>query len=148
MSPNISWMSSRRIFTATRITLLKATAHEAGHEFGLNHQSTWSGTTLTAEYNPGNSPTAPIMGNSYSAERGIWWNGTSDVSSTTMQDDMAVISNSTNNFGIPRARSWTIARNSQCSKCFWTDDQRLGNHRKNDRHGLLFFYDRRRHSHA
>ena len=39
------------------------------------------------------------MGNSYSAQRGIWWNGTSDVSSTTIQDDMAVISNSTNNFG-------------------------------------------------
>jgi hypothetical protein len=76
----------------------EAAAHESGHAFGLNHQSTWSGGTKT-EYNPGNSLVAPIMGNSYSAQRGLWWNGINAVSSTTVQDDLAIISSSSNRFG-------------------------------------------------
>jgi hypothetical protein len=76
----------------------EASSHEAGHLFGLQHQSTYSGTTKTAEYNQGNSLVAPVMGNSYYAARGIWWYGTS-TSSTTIQDDMAVISGSSDGFG-------------------------------------------------
>jgi len=73
-------------------------AHEAGHAFGLNHQSVWNNGVKT-EYNPGNSLVAPIMGNSYTAQRGLWWNGTT-TSATTMQDDLSVISNTaTNRFG-------------------------------------------------
>jgi hypothetical protein len=74
-------------------------AHESGHAFGLNHQAAWSGTTKTAEYNPGTGLTAPIMGAAYSAQRGLWWNGTSAASSTTLQDDLAIISSSANRFG-------------------------------------------------
>src|SRR5581483_2507128 len=72
-------------------------AHESGHTFGLQHQSQYSGTTQTAEYykGPGHG-TAPIMGNSYSAARSLWWYGTSTVSSTTYQNDMAVIAGNTN----------------------------------------------------
>ena len=39
------------------------------------------------------------MGNSYAARRSLWWYGTSDVSSTTYQDDMAVIARPANGFG-------------------------------------------------
>jgi hypothetical protein len=77
-----------------------AVSHEAGHGFGLNHQSVYSGSTLTQEYNTGpGDGTAPLMGNSYPARRSLWWYGQSDVSSTTYQDDMAVIGSSTNGFG-------------------------------------------------
>jgi len=77
-----------------------AVSHESGHGFGLNHQSEWSGTTLVNEYykGPGNG-TAPIMGNSYAATRSLWWKGPSNLSSTSIQDDMAVISSATNTFG-------------------------------------------------
>ena len=97
-SPNISWVFSQNLANSPNY-IAEASAHEAGHEFGLTHHSTWSGTTLSSEYDPGNSLTAPIMGNSYSAHRGIWENGLSDASSTSYQDDMAIISNSTTGFG-------------------------------------------------
>lgn len=78
----------------------EASSHESGHGFGLQHQSLYSGTTKVDEYyaGPGDGR-APIMGDSYSATRGLWWYGTSAVSSTTIQDDMAVISRTANGFG-------------------------------------------------
>jgi len=76
-----------------------AASHEAGHAFGTRHQSAYSGTTKTADYQSGpGDGTAPIMGNSYSAARSLWWYGLS-TSSTTYQDDMAVIASATNGFG-------------------------------------------------
>jgi hypothetical protein len=77
----------------------EASAHEAGHLFGLQHQSIWSGSTLVQPYNPGTAAAAPVMGSSYNAIRGLWWYGTSSVSSSSMQDDVAVISSGTNGFG-------------------------------------------------
>ena len=65
--------------------------HEAGHLFGLSHQSVYSGSTKTAEYNPGNTAIAPIMGQSYYAARGIWWDGPSSDSSTSEQNDLSVL---------------------------------------------------------
>ncbi len=78
----------------------EATSHEAGHLFGLQHQSIYdaSGSKL-AEYAPGDSQRAPVMGNSYSAARGLWWIGKSSVSQFTTQDDVAVISGASNGFG-------------------------------------------------
>jgi serralysin len=67
-------------------------AHEAGHTFGLYHQSQWNGNTLVATYyaGPGDG-TAPTMGNPYSATRSLWWYGTSEIGPTSIQNDMAVI---------------------------------------------------------
>ena len=78
----------------------EASSHETGHSFGLDHQSLWTGTVKTAEYysGPGNG-TAPIMGNSYSATRGLWWQGTSSDGPTIIQDDVSVISRAQNSFG-------------------------------------------------
>jgi hypothetical protein len=72
------------------------TSHEAGHNLGLDHQSQWSGSTLTAEYykGPGDG-TGPIMGYGFET-RSLWWYGTSDVSPTTYQNDMAVIAGNPN----------------------------------------------------
>ena len=76
----------------------EAGSHESGHGFGLRHQSTYSGTTKTAEYNPGSGDWAPIMGVSYYKALTTWHNGTS-TSSSTFQDDMTVISRAANGFG-------------------------------------------------
>jgi hypothetical protein len=73
-------------------------AHESGHGFGLDHQSAYSGTTRTAEYNLGDTLTAPIMGTSYYAARGLWWYGPS-TSSNNFQDDLAVIAGPIGGFG-------------------------------------------------
>ena len=76
------------------------TAHEAGHMFGLQHQSSYSGTTKTAEYNTGNGSTAPFMGNPLSpGMRATWWYGQSSMGSTTMQDDLAILSGPQDAFG-------------------------------------------------
>lgn len=70
---------------ATIANIGECTAHEAGHVFGLNHQSLYPGGLQFIQYNPGNTLTAPIMGVSYYAQRGIWWNGQS--SAYTLIDD-------------------------------------------------------------
>ncbi len=69
--------------------IAECAAHESGHAFYLQHQSTWVGSTKT-EYstNGGSTLKAPIMGNSYGAARGLWWYGTSSISSASIQDDL------------------------------------------------------------
>ncbi len=75
--------------------IAEATSHESGHTIGLYHQSTYSGTTKTAEYNAGQGTGeigwAPIMGNSYSKNLSLWHKGPTNVSASTIQDDVAVI---------------------------------------------------------
>ncbi|MHB8902624.1 MAG: zinc-dependent metalloprotease family protein, partial [Thermoguttaceae bacterium] len=78
----------------------EAVSHESGHAFGLYHQSTYDASgTKTAEYSTGSGDWAPIMGNSYYNARTTWHNGTSSLGSTTYQDDMALLSSTTNAFG-------------------------------------------------
>ena len=75
-------------------------AHEAGHGFGLQHQSVYSGTVQTAVYNPGNSSTAPFMGNPLRAGiRATWWYGPNSLGYDMIQDDLATIGGSVNGFG-------------------------------------------------
>src|SRR5258706_4062552 len=78
----------------------QAVSHESGHLFGLQHQSAYDALGNKTEYAPANAAgDAPVMGNSYTARRGLWWYGTS-TSSATIQDDMKVIaSTTTNGFG-------------------------------------------------
>ena len=77
----------------------EATAHEDGHGLGLYHQSDYNGNTLVNEYSSGTGTgvgsVAPIMGNSYSAQRGLWKSGTAHVNNSgpTQQNDPFVIAN-------------------------------------------------------
>jgi hypothetical protein len=96
---NIAWVFPKMLANGNTKYTAEAISHEAGHTFGLQHQSKYSGSTKTAEYNPGTAAKAPIMGNSYSATRALWWNGQSAVSASTIQDDVSVISSNTNGFG-------------------------------------------------
>ena len=77
----------------------EAIAHEMGHAFGLQHQSTYANGQLVSEYNTGTSQSAPIMGNDYYADRGLWWNGPDILGANDIQNDMAVIASSANGFG-------------------------------------------------
>jgi hypothetical protein len=87
-----------------------AASHEAGHSFGLYHQSLYSGTTMLQQYNPGpGNGTSPLMGYSYGAARSLWWDGTSSISSRSIQDDMSVIASGTNGFGY---RSETVGNSA------------------------------------
>src|SRR5262249_46168397 len=55
------------------------------------HQSSWSGSTKTSEYQTGpGDGTAPTMGDSYGASRSMWWYGLN--TNDSYQNDMAVIS--------------------------------------------------------
>jgi hypothetical protein len=97
-SSNVGYVFENDLGSSARY-VAEASSHESGHLFGLRHQSVWSGGTLIETYNSGNANWAPIMGNSYSAARSTWYNGTTNVSSTSYQDDMAIIAGATNGFG-------------------------------------------------
>jgi len=96
--PNSVYVFAKNLNSAKNIS--EASSHEAGHSFGLQHQSQYdSNGVRVAEYYAGNGDgRAPIMGLSYSATRGLWWRGTSTSAGTT-QDDMSVISRGANGFG-------------------------------------------------
>jgi hypothetical protein len=96
--PNVVFVFSSNLGSTKSVA--EASSHEAGHGYGLQHQSLYdSNGALVQEYYTGSGGRAPIMGNSYgSSTRGLWWNGTS-TSSTTIQDDLSVLSKPSNTFG-------------------------------------------------
>jgi len=75
----------------------EAASHESGHTFGLHHQSTYSGTTLINQYNPGSGSGetgwAPIMGYSYGQNLSLWHNGQTNLGYSSYEDEVAMISN-------------------------------------------------------
>jgi hypothetical protein len=97
--PTTVWIFPKNLGNGDPHYTAEAASHEPGHAFGLQHQSTYDSLGNKTEYNPGNSLVAPVMGTSYYSERGLWWLGTSSVSPTSIQDDMAVISKTANAFG-------------------------------------------------
>jgi hypothetical protein len=77
-----------------------AASHEAGHCFGLNHQSQYNAAgDKTAEYLPSSGIWSAIMGRSSNLDLNTWHNGTSALGPTVFQDDIAVIASATNGFG-------------------------------------------------
>jgi hypothetical protein len=90
--PNTSFVFPENISYLAR-NIGDAVAHEAGHAFGLEHQSQYDGLgNLIAEYNPGTADVGPIMGISYSATQSLWQTGPTPDGSTVIQDDLAVLS--------------------------------------------------------
>ena len=78
----------------------EASSHESGHAFGLSHQSLYDGSgNLVQSYYSGDGTHAPIMGLSYYTAQSLWRYGTS-YSSSTYQNDISVIANGTNGFGL------------------------------------------------
>lgn len=96
-SPNTVYVFPDNLGYGEPKYVAEAAAHEAGHAFGLEHQSSFGASgQLLEEYYAGNGTVAPIMGNSYDA-RGVWWYGTNP--SRYWQDDMQIIASATNGFG-------------------------------------------------
>jgi hypothetical protein len=102
---NTGWVFPKNLGQGFPKYVAEATAHEAGHLFGLQHQSAYDSTgSKTNEYRGGRDrsapdPTAPIMGFSYYATRGMWSNGPSSLGPSSLQSDMDVIAQTANGFG-------------------------------------------------
>lgn len=97
---NTVYVFSANLSNGNPKRVAEASSHETGHGFGLEHQSQYNaGGAKIAEYYAGANGKAPIMGNSYSATRGLWWNGPNTNGPNSIQDDMARIARATNGFG-------------------------------------------------
>ncbi len=97
--PNVVYVFPAQLSDVARY-IAEASSHEAGHAFGLRHQSRYDvNANKIEEYNPGNANWAPIMGVSYYAARSTWYNGPDSVSAASLQDDLAIISGAVNGFG-------------------------------------------------
>jgi len=97
---NTGYVFSDALGHGTARYVAEATSHEAGHLFGLLHQSTWVNGQLQDEYNSGNSGWAPIMGVGYYSTRTTWHNGTSDAGANAYQDDVSILAGAVNGFGL------------------------------------------------
>lgn len=95
------------VFTASLFNNLhnitNSGTHEAGHSWGLFHQSRWSlACSLLNEYHTGfgsaQTGFAPTMGIAYSKNRGIWWNGAIPFGCSQFQNDMEKIAHINNSF--------------------------------------------------
>ena len=102
-NPNIGFVFSKNLGNGDPKYTAEDASHEAGHGFGLQHQSQYdsNGNLITEYYAGPGDGTAPIMGCAtyYRTPLSRWWYGTSSLGPTIMQDDMAVIASSTNGFG-------------------------------------------------
>lgn len=97
---NVAFVFPKQLLNGDAKNTAEATSHEAGHTFGLAHQSVYNGgPNPSVEYNPGDSAKAPLMGDSYNSTRGLWSNGRSSDTNGPLQDDLAVVSSPTNAFG-------------------------------------------------
>lgn len=91
-TPNVVFVFPDGLDGGSPRFVAESISHESGHAFRLDHQSHYdAGGVLIEEYNPGDADRAPIMGDSYSARRGVWWYGPTDESVDDLQDDMAII---------------------------------------------------------
>jgi hypothetical protein len=113
--PNVAYVFPGNLGNGIPRYSAEASAHEAGHGFGLVHQSDYVNGSKLNEYSLGtyiydpNLPgiqqprepgtKSPIMGNSYFADRGLWWSGTSSDGPNQIQNDLSVITSSFNGFG-------------------------------------------------
>lgn len=96
--PNIAFVHSAAVL-GRPLTVAQVAVHEAGHAFGLRHQSVYSGTTLVTEYNSGSNGKAPIMGGGTNTTRDLWWYGPCSSGYNVIQDDLATLSSVANGFG-------------------------------------------------
>jgi hypothetical protein len=79
-------------------------SHESGHTFGLQHQSTYDANCIKIEeYNSGSGSGetgfAPIMGNGYYQNMTGWDNGPTRHGCSITQDNLNIITSSSNGFG-------------------------------------------------
>ncbi|MEA2711390.1 MAG: trimeric autotransporter adhesin [Phycisphaerales bacterium] len=97
--PNVAFVFPGHLANGNPKYVAESAAHEAGHAFGLKHQSLYDADkNKLQEYNPGDASKAPIMGIPYASQRAIWWRGSGPDGATLIQDDL----NSLSLFGTAR----------------------------------------------
>jgi hypothetical protein len=97
---NVGFVFSDAMANGVAKYVAEAASHEAGHLFGLWHQSTYGANgQKTAEYSEGNTQWAPIMGVGYYAAVTTWFNGPNNLGRTSFQDEISILSGSSNGFG-------------------------------------------------
>jgi len=84
--------------------IAEAASHEAGHTFGLRHQSSFDANcTKISDYNwgvgSGEIGWAPIMGAGYGQNMTLWNSGPNSLGCNNIQSDLSIITNATNGFG-------------------------------------------------
>ncbi len=99
-APNVGYVFEAALGNGNARYVAEAASHEAGHLFGLNHQAKWNGPVLVEPYNSGNEDWAPIMGVGYYSTRTTWHNGPTSASSNSQQNDISILTNSSNGFGL------------------------------------------------
>ena len=116
--PNQSFVFSSNLGHGNPKYTADAVSHEAGHAFGLEHQSTYTASAggqpqKTVEYStgPGNGLT-PIMGSPYLG-KGVWWRGTPSSSATRVQSDEDILAGKGNGFGYRVLPPHTAPGNAQ-----------------------------------
>ncbi|MGE3315225.1 MAG: DNRLRE domain-containing protein [Planctomycetaceae bacterium] len=98
VSPPVSYAFAKDLYNNAKY-IADAVSHEAGHGFGLLHQSSFDANgNMTAEYSSGSGNWAPIMGYAYTTTINTWHNGATG-SATNYQDDMAILAGGINGFG-------------------------------------------------
>lgn len=90
------WVFSSQLSNVTKY-IAECCSHEVGHTLGLAHDGK-SSTTYYAGHGSGDIGWAPIMGNSYHKTLTQWSIG-EYTSATNTQDDLNIITSSTNGFG-------------------------------------------------
>jgi hypothetical protein len=98
-APNVAFVFAKALGGGNPRYVAEAVSHEAGHLFGLAHQSTYAGSALAQSYNTGTAALAPIMGVGYYATRTTWHNGPTDAGPAAYQDDVAILAGANNGFG-------------------------------------------------
>ncbi|HBE66541.1 MAG TPA: hypothetical protein DDW52_00195 [Planctomycetaceae bacterium] len=98
--PNTAYVFSVNRAAGDPRSVAEAATHEAGHAYGLQHQSLYDadGTKLE-EYHPGEpNDWAPLMGAgaSNTIQTSIWHNGTDTFGPNSYQDDLAMLTRSIN----------------------------------------------------
>lgn len=108
-APNTVWAFSEVLFTPRNNAIVAV--HEAGHAFGLYHQSIYRGNELINEYDPGDAMRGPFMGAPWSARRATWHVGFANqgVSRPVPQSDLGILSRPINGFTFPEDDHGDIA---------------------------------------
>src|SRR5688572_1321069 len=84
--------------------IAEAVSHEAGHTFGLRHQSYYNSSCVKiSDYHWGQGTGeigwAPIMGAAYNQNMSLWNSGPNSLGCSVIQSDLNIITNATNGFG-------------------------------------------------